>query len=76
MYTTCFRREAGYCAICYTPSIQQGAIAASPASGQDSFGVSLASAAAIQADTDTHCSTDYIMVSALSSLVHFWTYFL
>ena len=33
-YTICFRREAGYCAICYTPSIQQGAIATSPIDGQ------------------------------------------
>jgi len=65
-YTICFRREAGYCAICYTPSIQQGAIAASPIDGQDSFGLSVATTAAIDAATDSNCAADYLYVGSLS----------
>ena len=53
-YQVCFRRESGYCHLCFIASIT----AAAP----NSFGLSVSIAAAAQAASGTHCTTDYITI--------------
>lgn len=55
-YAACFRREKGYCSICYIPSISIAV--------ETSFGLSTADAdnAMGKAVTDSYCSTDYLVI--------------
>ena len=39
-YATCWRRESGYCAVCYYPKVAIGTVAGNAAATQSSFGVS------------------------------------
>ena len=64
-YSMCFRREANFCAICFTTAITNnvGANTADTENAQSSFGlsVSLITSQANQL-TDTYCSTDYLLI--------------
>ena len=64
-YSMCFRREANFCAICFTTAITNnvGANTADTENAQSSFGlsVSLIDSQANQL-TDTYCSTDYLLI--------------
>ena len=39
-YATCWRRESGYCAVCYYPKVTIGTVAGNVAATQSSFGLS------------------------------------
>ena len=39
-YATCWRRESGYCAVCYYPKVTIGTVAGNAAATQSSFGLS------------------------------------
>jgi len=65
-YATCWRRESGYCAVCYYPKVAIGTVAGNAAATQSSFGVSN-SATVIsdetQSQTDAaNCEADYLTI--------------
>jgi len=53
-YAICFRRAAGNCALCFSPDVRGTAI-------DQSFGLSI-SAMAARSETDTGCTTDYLVI--------------
>ncbi len=71
-YDICFRRESGYCAICFIPSITFGAAAATAAT-ISAFGLSN-QAADVKAETGTACISDYLIVSIFLIVFHGKTY--
>lgn len=71
-YEYCFRRESGYCYICYSRSY--GISNGNGATGdQHSFGLSIATVAIADetAQTGTDCATDHILVTLYITLVFF-----
>ncbi len=77
-YSMCFRREANFCAICFTTAITNivGANTDDTENAQSSFGLSV-SLIAIQANqlTDTYCSTDYLLIPNYQAAVRKKTVF-
>ncbi len=64
-YSICFRREASYCAICFTTAITNtvGANTADTENAMTSFGLSLAATATAMSDQQAACTGDYLIVS-------------
>ena len=59
-YDACFRRESGYCYLCYSASFAGTAVIA-----QNSFGLSVSQKADATGSSNvgTQCTTDYLIVS-------------
>lgn len=59
-YEICFRRESGYCALCFTPAIAISGT--NPVSGQSSFGLSLGAAAIASSVVNAACADDFLSI--------------